>query len=138
TGAQPAAGTPTALDHGAIGEEMNELDAGGGGGQRLERPQQRPRRRAGAADEHAVAVANAPYRPFGRHRPLAPLGGGTFPARLHAIRLQGGRSSDVADGVPGGVPGSCFEAGRLVAFLRTDGAGTSADRTVKRGRLIVA
>src|SRR5262249_48663720 len=103
TVAERAAGTTTALDHGAIGEEMNEVDAGGGGGQRFERPQQRPRRRAGAADEHAVAAANAPYRAFGRHGPLTPLGIRTFPARPHAIRLRGGRSWNVAHDVPGDV-----------------------------------
>lgn len=53
------------LDGGAVGQEVDELDALGRRKSRLERAQQGPRRRAGAAHEDAVAGADHLHRLLG-------------------------------------------------------------------------
>lgn len=120
-----AEGAPRAaleLDGGAVGQEVDELDALGRRRSRLERAQQGPRRRAGAAHEDAVAGPDGLHRLLGGHRAVAPLhgcgvgaGSGSAARRLAATLLDPvvshGPGEDAGPGTrekaPGGGGVSC-------------------------------
>ena len=58
----------------AVGEEVDELGAGGQMASVLEGAEERPWSRARAPDEDAIARAHALDRPFGRDRAFTPVG----------------------------------------------------------------
>ena len=71
--AEGALGLAVDLGHRAVGEEVDELDAGGRRPQGLEGAEQHAGRGAGAADEDVVAAADRPHGALGRDRALTPL-----------------------------------------------------------------